>query len=499
MEAHSKLHREAVRLASDLRFLAQQRWSNALAYQATRDSSYLAQHRKSETETQGKLDTLKKLFKPEDVHFNESIAYQADGMLESYRIIRTGHFELYGEFFEAVERGDLKHQDKLITLLHAKVRLVRATLDDLMVFHVKVEQSVETRQRAMEQQANLVFFGLLGVLMLAGLGFSWFQTRSIVRPLTGLTFAARKVGAGETADLARFKGKGEIGELSDALTQMVGTLQQSHREISAQKDQLALAYAEVEEMVRQRTATLMRRTEELEVANQDLEGFSYSISHDLRAPLRAIDGFIAILREDYGNKLDAEGLRLFGVVSDNARKMGQLIDDILTFSRAGRLELEQAAVDMNALVGEVWADLVALRAERLIEFQCSHLPMISGDSRALRQVWQNLLDNALKFSRGRAPARIEVSAEQMGDVYWFTVTDNGVGFNATYADKLFGLFQRLHGMDEFEGTGVGLAIVKRYVRKHGGQVSATGTVGGGATFRFGLPMSPVLALTEKGE
>jgi len=235
-------------------------------------------------------------------------------------------------------------------------------------------------------------------------------------------------------------------------------------------------------------AAVQQRTLELEAVNRDLEGFSYSVSHDLRAPLRAIDGFVAILLEDYAPQLDAEGQRLFGIVTDNAHKMGQLIDDILAISRAGRLGLEHGEIDMNALVDEVWAGFAGQRGNRLIEFHRDDLPPAVADVRALRQVWQNLLGNAIKFSQHRNPARIQVRAERQGDLIWYEVQDNGAGFNPDYAGKLFGLFQRLHDTNEFEGTGVGLAIVKRFIQKHGGEIRAEGVVNGGAKFRFGLPV-----------
>lgn len=228
---------------------------------------------------------------------------------------------------------------------------------------------------------------------------------------------------------------------------------------------------------------------ELENAVQDLENFSYSVSHDLRAPLRAIDGFVAILMEEYAPVLDTEGLRLFAVVSNNAKKMEQLINDILALSRAGRLELELKPIDMNALVREVWEQLMERHPERVVEFDCAELPPIHGDARALRQVWQNLLDNALKFTAGRESAHIQVSAAPRGDMLRYCVSDNGVGFDPAYQNKLFGLFLRLHGMEEFEGTGVGLAIVKRFVQKHQGTVEGTGAVGAGATFCFHLPIT----------
>lgn len=253
-------------------------------------------------------------------------------------------------------------------------------------------------------------------------------------------------------------------------------------------------YAEKLELeVAQRTMDLSRRTQELLAANKDLESFSYSVSHDLRAPLRAIDGFVAILLEEYATHLDAEGQRMFGIVSDNARKMGHLIDDILAFSRAGRLDLDRVPVNMQALVEDVWAGLAGLDDGHAIEFQLAPLPTAHCDPRAIRQVWQNLLANAVKFSRTREPAIIQVNASDEGDFIRYAVTDNGVGFNPEYVHKLFLLFQRLHGMDEFEGTGVGLAIVQRFVQKHGGLVSGSGHLDAGATFSFTLPKHPDLA------
>jgi signal transduction histidine kinase len=232
------------------------------------------------------------------------------------------------------------------------------------------------------------------------------------------------------------------------------------------------------------------RARDLETAVQDLENFSYSVSHDLRAPLRAIDGFIGILREDYATTLDAEGQRLFGVVSANAQKMERLIDDILALSRAGRLAMEWVTIDMNRMVDEIWSDLLETAPGRSIEFQREELPVCQGDPRAMRQIWQNLLANALKFTRDRNPALIRVEARTDAGTIRYSVRDNGAGFDPAYSAKLFVLFQRLHGMDEFEGTGVGLAIVKRFIQKHHGQVEASGAVDGGAVFTFSLPIDP---------
>lgn len=232
---------------------------------------------------------------------------------------------------------------------------------------------------------------------------------------------------------------------------------------------------------------VMQRTAQLQAAVTDLENFGYSVSHDLRAPLRAIDGFVGILREDYASVLDEEGQRLFQVVSDNAKKMGRLIDDILAFSRAVRSELRLAALDMNDLAQRVWDELEPGRTGRRMEFRLSGLPSAQGDPAALHQVLQNLLDNAIKFTRERENAVIEVGGHREGAENVYFVRDNGTGFDMDYSARLFGLFQRLHGMGEFEGTGVGLAIVKRFIAKHGGRVWAEGKPGKGATFWFTLP------------
>jgi len=257
------------------------------------------------------------------------------------------------------------------------------------------------------------------------------------------------------------------------------------REVAAQ---LAIATAQTRllERVRAHAAELetrvQQRTAELQIANTELEGFSYSVSHDLRAPLRAIDGYARMLDEDYASRLDDEARRLIAVVRSNARRMGQLIDDLLAFSRLGRQQAVSAPVDMTRLARQV-AD--ELRGERAV--QCSPLPPVNGDNALLRQVWINLIGNALKYSAKKPDARVEIGArEEVGDnVYW--VRDNGAGFDMRYAGKLFGVFQRLHRADEFEGTGVGLAIVQRVVARHNGRVWAEGTPGEGACFFFSLP------------
>ncbi len=232
---------------------------------------------------------------------------------------------------------------------------------------------------------------------------------------------------------------------------------------------------------------LQTRAAQLAAANKELESFSYSVSHDLRAPLRAVDGYARMLEEDYGPQLDDEGRRLLGVVRDASRRMGELIDDLLAFSRLGRQEPVKWPLDMTGLVREAIAKLAP---ESRAEVRLEPLPAADADRALLMQVWLNLIGNAMKYSGKRGDARVEIGGRQAEreNIYW--VRDNGVGFDMRYAGKLFGVFQRLHSADDFPGTGVGLAIVQRVVARHGGRVWAEGRPGEGAVFQFSLPAEP---------
>ena len=249
-------------------------------------------------------------------------------------------------------------------------------------------------------------------------------------------------------------------------------------------DELAQSEAKVKKL----NEELGRHTAEIEEANKELEAFAYTVSHDLRVPLRSIDGFSQNLLDGHADKLDEEGKRLLNVVCDNAHKMGQLISDILAFSRAGRQEMSVAEVDMESLAGAALDGLQQATAGRNLTVDIKRLPPACGDLSMLQQVWINLLGNAIKFTRPKAAARIEVGGTAEGSELVYYVKDNGAGFNMQYVDKLFGAFQRLHRADEFEGTGIGLAIVKRIIAKHGGRVWAEGKVGEGATVYFALPI-----------
>lgn len=233
---------------------------------------------------------------------------------------------------------------------------------------------------------------------------------------------------------------------------------------------------------------VMERTTDLATANKELEAFSYSVSHDLRAPLRAIDGFSRIVVEEFGQQLPAEAQEYLKDIRTNAKQMGMLIDDLLAFSRLSRQAIKLQRVAMTELAHYSFNELNQGNGARQVDFRIHDLPPCQGDASLLKQVWLNLISNALKYSATRNPAIIEVGSISVTEGTTYFVRDNGVGFNMKYAHKLFGVFQRLHRAEEYEGTGVGLAIVQRIVHRHGGTVHAESSIDTGATFFFTIPM-----------
>jgi len=292
--------------------------------------------------------------------------------------------------------------------------------------------------------------------------------RRLADPILRLAGVAQALAAGDWEAGARLENSrgDELGILANSLKSMASQLRD-------------LIYS-LEEKVRKRTA-------ELEAANKELEAFSYSVSHDLRAPLRAIDGYTRILVEDYDACLDAEGKRICGIIRSRVLLIGQLIDELLAFSRLGRVQMQSSLIDMEKSARMAIDELISLETRDRFEVVIEPLPPAIGDPAMLHQVWTNLLANAVKFTSKRSRAVIEVGGQENDDEIIYFVRDNGAGFDMRYADKLFGVFQRLHSEREFEGTGVGLAIVQRVIHRHSGRVWAEGVPDQGATFYFTLP------------
>jgi two-component system sensor kinase len=314
--------------------------------------------------------------------------------------------------------------------------------------------------------------------------------KSLQASLRHLTWQTQMIAKGDFSHRVDF-----MGEFSESFNAMTRNLAAAREDLQRHGEDLARANASLkteiaerqyaEKIIQDLNCQLKQKVADLEAANQDMEAFSYSISHDLRAPLRAIGGYARILREDH--RFDAEGLRLLTVISDNAQLMAKLIEDILAFARLGRQEIKKTRIDMTALTQSVFAELKGWESKRQVRFTLKELPSAHGDQTLIRQVLVNLLTNALKFTGPKADAAIILEGVSEGDENIYSVTDNGVGFDMQYVDKLFNVFQRLHLHSEFEGTGVGLAIVHKIILRHGGRVWAEGQVNKGATVYFSLP------------
>ncbi|MDB5011028.1 MAG: hypothetical protein JWQ06_1817 [Mucilaginibacter sp.] len=327
---------------------------------------------------------------------------------------------------------------------------------------------VEFPKSAFLETANLFLKWLIIIgiiLVIAGSFGAWITSRNITRPLIKLTKAASAIAGGDYSSLVDIKRQDEVGELAQSFNIMAV--------------QVHNAQNELEQKVHD-------RTKELETANKDLESFSYSVSHDLRTPLRAINGYAMMLKEDFDDKLGAEGDRIINTIMGNAKLMGRLIDDLLAFSRLGRKEITFQDMDMNHLVKTCIGELLENETKKY-EINISALPTCKADGSMIKQVWMNLIGNAIKYSSKNEEPQIEIGYTTGNKMITYFVKDNGVGFDMQYVDKLFGVFQRLHGNNEFEGTGVGLALAKRIIDKHYGTIRAEAYPGKGATFYFSLP------------
>ncbi len=306
------------------------------------------------------------------------------------------------------------------------------------------------------------------VLTAIGIFAAWVMSRNITKPLNRLTAAATAISEGDYSASVPVNAQqsDELGKLANAFNIMASQVYQMHLDLENK---------------------VVERTAQLENVNKELEAFSYSVSHDLRTPLRAISGYAIMLKEDYEGELDAEGKRIIRNIISNAKMMGQLIDDLLSFSRLGKKELVRTPIDMQSLVATVVKELLQNVPENKYNIQIGLLPRINADQLMLRQALINIIGNAIKYSSKKANPEIEIGFKDEGANIVYYVKDNGAGFDMAYAGKLFGVFQRLHSQEEFEGTGVGLALVKRIIDKHKGEIWAEGLENVGATFYFSLP------------
>jgi len=409
---------------------------------------------------------------------------------------------LLGRYLEAFDEAaelETRIAQKLQAVQAAAV-VVEPLVADIATYGQRDAAADVRTARIASDRTVVIMTGSLLVALAAGLLLSWLLGQQITAPVGKLARTAQAIGAGDLTARAEVRTGDEIGMLATTFNQMTAqvrslvlSLEQRVRERERAEEEVRRLNAELEERVK-------ARTQELENANHELEAFSYSVSHDLRTPLRHISSFLYLLgqgREGQGghdgegrDDLDPESKAHLKLIGQAVKRMGSLIDALLDFSRLGRTELRRNRVPLDHALVEARNELSAETHGRDILWNTLPLPVVQGDRTLLRQVFVNLLSNAVKFTRSRSQAHIEVrSAPELaepGEVV-ILVRDNGVGFDMAYAEKLFGVFKRLHKAEEFEGTGIGLANVHRIVRRHGGRIWAEGKPDAGATFYVALP------------
>jgi len=356
------------------------------------------------------------------------------------------------------------------------------TFKDTHAGTVYIRSDLSNFYNRLRRYAATVIVVLMASLA-AALAISRMIQRSISEPMAQLAALAQRVTEEKDYSIraSDTSGANEVRVLTGAINDMLAQIQQQDSSLQESRSQL-------EQRVKERTA-------ELTTINQELEAFSYSVSHDLRAPVRHVSGFVALLSAHDGSTFDDEGRRYLTTIAAAAERMGRLIDDLLAFSRLGRATLSKRQVNLDALVREARDEVLMYPSGRDIAWTVHPLPLVSADSTMLRSVLVNLLSNAVKYTGTRSRAEIEIGALAPvdGESVVF-VRDNGVGFDMKYQDKLFGVFQRLHRADEFEGTGIGLANVRRIIHRHGGRVWAEAAKDLGATFYFSLPIESAVPL-----
>ena len=392
------------------------------------------------------------------------------------------------------QAGDLPTQPALTpgrieaaSLTGGQITLIRRVVFQGAVVGAVYIQSDLGEMYARQKRFGMIVGFVLPASLIAALLVSRKSQKAISEPIVGLAEVARAISRDRNYSVraTRSGNTGELTTLVDAFNEMLAQIQE--RDGALQK-----AHDELEQRVQ-------IRTRELEAANGELEAFCYSVSHDLRAPLRGIDGFSLALLEDYGDQFDAVGRDYLERVRAAARRMAALIDDLLSLSRITRADIRRGPIDLSQLSRAVVAELCRAEPERNVAVVIAPDLRAEGDSPLIRTVLENLIGNAWKFTSKRQDARIEVGRAEINETSTFFVRDNGAGFDQAYTDRLFGAFQRLHAATEFPGTGIGLASVLRIIHRHGGRIWAEGEINRGATFYFSLPVHPRDARIEEAE
>ena len=378
---------------------------------------------------------------------------------------------LWTDLLKPVARPPFDTLDLHATVTYERPERGRVMASAMPISGTKWVILVELSQALVMEAVNHFLYWIIipgGILILIGMLVAWWISRNFIRPLIRLNEATTAIANGDYSSPVPVDRRDELGQLAVAFNAMALQVSQAQHFLELQ---------------------VQIRTEELETANKELEAFSYSVSHDLRAPLRAVSGYAMILKEDYEDTFDAEARRITGNILSNVKMMGRLIDDLIAFSRLGKREVTRRNIDMKALAESCVTELLAIWPEEKFSIVIGDLPVRQGDEDLVKQVWLNLVGNAFKYSSQIAEPLIEIGGYNGpgGDVYF--VRDNGAGFDMKYADKLFKVFQRLHSQEEFEGTGVGLALVKRIIDKHKGRIWAEALPGKGAAFYFTLSAS----------
>lgn len=411
----------------------------------------------------------------------ESATRTMSALAAAPNILSASIYTPAGQLF-AVYRRDPDTGDPPLYVATARTETHEFTLDELILVRVIEFQGkrvglVRIRSDLGEIRAELARYAgivvvVLAMSLLAAFVFSGIFQKATARPITQLAETARTVSRDKTysARAPVPEAKDEIADLIDAFNGMLDQIQARDTALQTARDELEVR--------------VERRTAQLEAVNKELESFTYSVAHDLRAPLRHIQGFSDALIEECTQQLDDTGRKYLSRIVDSTRRMDQLISDLLGLAHVGRQELQLQPADLGAMVADIVRDMEQETLGRHIEWHIGALPLVECDPGLTKQIFYNLLSNAVKYTRPRDPAVIEIGQiAQDGECVIF-VRDNGVGFNMKYVHKLFGVFERLHRREDFEGTGVGLATVQRIVHKHGGRIWAEAALDQGATFFF---------------